>query len=193
MMVKTQGYESVGLWIQGEYVPNRRLAPDEEWKRQTILVECAGASLITRCPDWQYPDFEQIIPRGKTIEVKVKANRKAILEAVDRVAKSILKDRPVRLHFLPTEKEKGLGAVRVSVAGDSRGKEDDDAYVTEIVTPRYEGPEILIGFLPKYLADALKSVPADEKAVTLKVVAPNAPAIVEAEAYRAVIMPMHLG
>lgn len=112
-------------------------------------------------------------------ETKVKVNKKELLDCIDRATLFVKEGdkRPIIIHI-----EDGSLELKIDSQLGSM-KEDIDI--------EKEGKDILIGFNPKFLIDALKVI--DDEEVFLYLVNPKAPCFIrdEKESYIYLILPVN--
>ena len=141
-----------------------------------------NVSLKSKVIDGAFPEYKAFIP--DTNEHKLCVNAKALAEVVDRVSTITMdKYRTVKIICKDSKIEvdasgaKGVAHETLSSAGSN------------VVT--YSGPEIIIGFNPKYLLDALNTV--SDSNITMELHDGSSPVVIRAEKYpdiRFIIMPI---
>jgi DNA polymerase-3 subunit beta len=145
-------------------------------ENQVVFV-VDGVTLTTRRIDGQFPNYKQLLP--ESFEHELALPRAELLEVVRRTSVMAQRNAPLRLRF--AEGELTVSAQTQDV-GESR----------ESLPAPYEGEELEIGFNPEFLRDGIESLSADE--VTLKLISPLRPAVVEgaADDPTYLIMPIRL-
>lgn len=135
--------------------------------------------LISRIIDGNFPNYEQVIPKSKEIEVKVKTSE--ILSAVKRAA-LFAQDRGGSVRF-----SIGAGKLRISANSQSIGEEEEELEIA------YKGQNFDIAFNPAFLLDVLKN--ADQQEVRFEFSTALNPGVIkplDSDRYLCVIMPMRL-
>lgn len=135
--------------------------------------------LVSRVIDGTFPNYEQVIPKTKEIEIQVKTPE--ILSAVRRAA-LFAQDRggSVRISLSP-------GRLKISANSQTVGEEEEDMDIV------YEGANFDIAFNPQFLLDILKN--SDSPVTRFEFSSSLNPGLVkpaENDSYLCVIMPMRL-
>ena len=136
-------------------------------------------TLVSRVIDGTFPNYEQVIPKTKEIELKVKTSE--ILSAVKRAA-LFAQDRGGSVRLSLSKK-----TLKVSANAHGIGEEEEDLEVD------YSGPNFEIAFNPAFLLDTLKNNDAPE--IQFEFSTPLNPGLVKpsnSDRYLCVIMPMRL-
>ena len=128
--------------------------------------------------DGEYFRIEQML--SSDYETKVKINKREFLDCIDR-ATLLVKEgdkKPIIINI-----EDGAMQLRIDSSMGSM-KEDIDI--------EKSGKDIIIGFNPKFLIDALKVI--DDEEVTIYLVNPKAPCFIkdEDESYIYLILPVNI-
>ncbi len=144
-----------------------------------------GLSLTSKLVDGTYPDYQRVIPLpGATILI---ARREALMTAVDRVAVIASRGTPVALDV---GSDRPL-TVTMHVPADNDGSDTAEDTVDGVSVT---GPDVHIGFNPKYLLEILAALEG-EKTVHIALGDPATPAMirgVESDNPRYVLMPMRV-
>lgn len=143
-----------------------------------ILFEFDDTKVVSRLIDGEYFRIEQML--SSDYETKVKINKREFLDCIDR-ATLLVKEgdkKPIIIHIGDDSME-----LRIDSAMGSM-REDIDIEKT--------GKDILIGFNPKFLMDALRVI--DDEEVTIYLVNPKAPCFIkdEEESYIYLILPVNI-
>ena len=143
-----------------------------------ILFEFDQTTVVSRLIDGEYFRIEQML--SSDYETKVKINKREFLDCIDR-ATLLVKEgdkKPIIIHIGDDSME-----LRIDSAMGSM-REDIDIEKT--------GKDILIGFNPKFLMDALRVI--DDEEVTIYLVNPKAPCFIkdEEESYIYLILPVNI-
>ena len=141
-----------------------------------IVFEFDETTVVSRLIEGEYFRIEQML--SADYETKVKINKKELLNCIDRATLLIRENdkKPVIIQITDGEMRlkltSGLGSMN-----------------EEIVIEK-EGKDILIGFNPKFLIDALRVI--DDEMVTLYLVNPKAPCFIrdENQTYIYLILPV---
>lgn len=142
-----------------------------------IVFEFDQTVVVSRLIEGEYFKTDQMI--SSDYETKVKVNKKELLDCIDRATLFVKEGdkRPIIIHI-----EDGSLELKIDSQLGSM-KEDIDI--------EKEGKDILIGFNPKFLIDALKVI--DDEEVFLYLVNPKAPCFIrdEKESYIYLILPVN--
>lgn len=146
----------------------------------TSGVLMAGSVVLsTRLIEGQFPDYEQVIPKGGNKQAKI--GRAAFAEALRRVS-LLSQGRAYGVRFEFTEDSLKL------VAEDP---EYGDAQ--ETIAVQYSGEPLVIGFNARYIMDVLALIP--EQGVTFDLCDDLSPGVIrplEDQSFLAVVMPMRI-
>ena len=156
--------------------------------RSQVLFHTPDLDLVSRLIDGQFPTFERIIPENHLTRAVVKtkefaaAIKSALLFARDssNITKLILK---------APERDLDNGTVTLEAATEDIGDG------TSVLDASIEGPEGVMLFSSKYLAEAIAAITTEEVAIELTTVAkPGVLKPVGAESLNQlyVVMPMHM-
>ena len=142
-----------------------------------IVFEFDETTVVSRLIEGEYFRIEQML--SSDYETKVKVNKKELLSCIDR-ATLLIKEgdkKPIIIQI-------GDGEMRLKITSGIGSMNE------EIVIEK-EGKDILIGFNPKFLIDALRVI--DDEMVTLYLVNPKAPCFIrdEKESYIYLILPVN--
>ena len=142
-----------------------------------IVFEFDETTVVSRLIEGEYFRIEQML--STDYETKVKVNKRELLSCIDRATLLIRENdkKPIIIQITDGEMRlkltSGLGSMN-----------------EEIVIEK-EGKDILIGFNPKFLIDALRVI--DDEMVTLYLVNPKAPCFIrdENQTYIYLILPVN--
>ena len=142
-----------------------------------IVFEFDETTVVSRLIEGEYFRVNQML--SSDYETKVKVNKKEILSCIDR-ATLLVKEgdkKPIIIDIQDGEMELQINSQLGSM------KENLDI--------QKEGKDIMIGFNPKFMIDALRVI--DEEIVTLYMVNPKAPCFIkdEQESYTYLILPVN--
>ena len=143
-----------------------------------IVFEFDETTVVSRLIEGEYFRIEQML--SSDYETKVKVNKKELLNCIDRAT------------LLIRESDKKPIIVQIS-DGEMRLKLTSGVgSMNEEIVIEKEGKDILIGFNPKFLIDALRVI--DDEMVTLYLVNPKAPCFIRDEkgTYINLILPVNL-
>lgn len=142
-----------------------------------IVFEFGDTTVVSRLIEGEYFRIEQML--STDYETKVKVNKKELLNCIDRATLLIRESdkKPIIIQI-------GDGEMRLKLTSGVGSMNE------EIVIEK-EGKDILIGFNPKFLIDALRVI--DDEMVTLYLVNPKAPCFIrdEKESYIYLILPVN--
>ena len=142
-----------------------------------IVFEFDNTVVVSRLIEGEYFRIEQMLSRD--YETKVKINKKEFLSCIDR-ATLLVKEgdkKPIIINIMDEVME-----LRIK---SQIGSMNEEIMITK------EGKDLLIGFNPKFLIDALRVI--DDEEVTLYLMNPKAPCFIkdENETYIYLILPVN--
>ena len=142
-----------------------------------IIFEFDDTVVISRLIEGQYFRVEQMLSRD--YETKIKVNKREFLDCIDRATLFVKEGdkKPIIINILD-------GYMKLSI--DSQlGSMNEDVDIDK------EGKDILIGFNPKFLIDALRVI--DEEEIYIYLMNPKAPCFIkdEKESYTYLILPVN--
>lgn len=142
-----------------------------------IVFEFGTTTVVSRLLEGEYYSINKML--SSDYETKIKVNKKDFLDCIDRASLLIKESdkKPIIINI-----NEGSMELRIQSAMGSL-KED-----IEIAK---EGKDILIGFNPKFLMDALRVI--DDEEITIYLVNPKAPCFIkdEKESYIYLILPVN--
>lgn len=142
-----------------------------------IVFEFASTTVVSRLLEGEYFPIDQML--SSDYETKVKINKKELLNCIDR-ATLLVKEgdkKPIIINITDENMELRINSVLGSM------NEDIDI--------EKQGKDLMIGFNPKFLIDALRVI--DEEEVELYMVNPKAPCFIknQEESYIYLILPVN--
>lgn len=142
-----------------------------------IVFEFDKTTVVSRLIEGEYYNIDRMI--SSDYETKVKINKKKLLNCINR-ATLLVKEgdkRPVIINILDGNMELKINSIQGSM------NEDIDI--------EKEGKDLMIGFNPKYLIDALRVI--DDEDVELYMVNPKSPCLIKnnEESYIYLILPVN--
>ncbi len=142
-----------------------------------IVFEFENTTVVSRLIEGEYFRIEQMISRD--YETKVVINKKELLSCIDR-ATLLVKEgdkKPIIMNITEETVELKINSVIGSM--------------NEEIDIEKRGKDLMIGFNPKFLIDALRVI--DEESVTLYMVNPKAPCLIknDEESYIYLILPVN--
>ena len=142
-----------------------------------IVFEFDKTIVVSRLIEGEYFRIDQML--SSDYETKVKINKKELLNCIDR-ATLLVKEgdkKPIIINILDEAMELKMKS--------QIGSMDEEIMITK------EGKDLLIGFNPKFLIDALRVI--DDEEVTLYLMNPKAPCFIkdEKETYIYLILPVN--
>ena len=147
------------------------------FRENQLQINLGPITITSRLIEGEYPNYEQVIPKKTKEEVRLgtqdflQATRRAsILTSQDSqsVRINIIKDR-----MIITKNSPELGEAREEIEVD------------------YKGGELVIGFNPNFLIDALKNI--GEENVQFAFIDPEKPAMIKSgEEYTYIVLPMQV-
>ena len=142
-----------------------------------IVFEFDNTVVVSRLIEGEYFRIEQML--SSDYETKIRVNKKEFLECIDRAT------------LLVKEGDKKPIIITISDAGMELKINSILGSMNEEIDIEKQGKDIMIGFNPKFLIDALRVI-EDEK-IDLYMVNPKAPCFIknEAESYIYLILPVN--
>ena len=141
------------------------------------LFEMGETFLISRLIEGEFPNYEQVVP--KEPKEKIKVDREKFISALRRA--NIFTSQDSQAVKIEVSKSKLIISKSTPELGEAR----------EELEVEYKGPDILIGFNPGYLMDAMKILETAD--VGLEITSPEKPGVVRmGSEYVYVVLPMQL-
>jgi len=142
-----------------------------------IVFEFDNTTVVSRLIEGEYFKIDQML--SNDYETKVKVNKKELLSCIDR-ATLLVKEgdkKPIIINFLDESMELKINSILGSM------NEDIDI--------EKQGKDLMIGFNPKFMIDALRVI--DDEEVDLYMVNSKAPCFIknEEESYIYMILPVN--
>ena len=142
-----------------------------------VLFEFDNTVVLSRLIEGEYYKIDKML--STDYETKITVNKKEMLECIDRTT-LLLKEsdkKPVIIDI----KDNSMGFAMNSSVGS----------MAEEIDAEKEGKDILIGFNPRFLIDALRVI--DEEEITLYMINPKAPCFIrdKDETYIYLILPVN--
>ena len=184
------------LELKGEYQPRKVIVPGKTlievskilsgeldalvnlfFTKNHIVFEFDETTVVSRLIEGEYFRIEQML--STDYETKVRVNKKELLNCIDR-ATLLIRESDKKPIIIQIED----GEMRLKLTSGVGSMNE------EIVIEK-EGKDILIGFNPKFLIDALRVI--DDEMVTLYLVNPKAPCFIrdDQESYIYLILPVN--
>lgn len=142
-----------------------------------IVFEFDNTTVVSRLIEGEYFRIEQML--SSDYETKVRVNKRELLNCIDRATLLVREGdkKPVIIHITDTSMELKINSVM--------GSMNEDIDIDK------QGKDILIGFNPKFLIDALRVI--DDEKVDLYMVNPKAPCFIKdgEESYIYLILPVN--
>lgn len=142
-----------------------------------ILFEFDNTIAVSRLIEGEYFRIEQML--SSDYETKLKINKKELLNCIDRATLPIKEGdkKPIIIGISDTSMELKINSQIGSM--------------NEQISIEKEGKDILIGFNPRFLMDALRVI--DDETITIYLVNPKAPCFIrdDAESYIYLILPVN--
>ena len=142
-----------------------------------ILFEFDNTIVVSRLIEGEYFKISQML--SSDYETKVVINKKEFIDSIDRANLLITESEKKPIIINITD-----GSLEVNV-NSSKGKSN------EIIDIKKEGKDLMIGFNPKFLMDALKVI--DDETVDIYLVNPKAPCFIRDanQSYIYLILPVN--
>ena len=143
-----------------------------------ILFEFDNTTVVSRLIEGEYFRINQML--SSDYETKVTINKKEFLDSIDRATLLIKESEKKPIILSITD-----GSLEVHV-NSSMGSLNEDIDINK------DGKDIMIGFNPKFLIDALRVI--DDETVTIYLVNPKAPCFIrdDEENYTYLILPVNI-
>lgn len=142
-----------------------------------IVFELPGTTIVSRLIEGEYFKIDQML--SSDYETKIHVNRQVLLECIDRATLFVREGdkRPIILNIQD-------GYMKLNI-DSALGSMDEDVDIDK------EGKDIMIGFNPKFMIDAMKAI--EEENVTVYFMNPKAPCIIrdENQNYTYLILPVN--
>lgn len=160
---------------------NRNLKDNDEAIMITLgdkqaLFDLGTVQIISRLIEGEFPNYRQVIPQEQ--KEKIKLNREKFLLAVKRTI--VLSTQDYQVAKLEIFKNKLVISKSTPDVGESR----------EELASEYSGKEMIIGFNPAYLIDALKNI--QDEFINLEVWDPEKPGVIRSDGYIYLVLPMRV-
>ena len=143
-----------------------------------ILFEFDQTMVVSRLIEGEYFRIDQML--SSDYETKLSINKKEFLDCIDRATLLVREGdkKPIIIHITDNNME-----LKIDSAVGS---------MNEDIDIEKEGKDILIGFNPKFLIDALKVI--DDEMIDIYLVNPKAPCFIrdEEETYTYLILPVNI-
>ena len=142
-----------------------------------IVFEFDQTTVVSRLIEGEYFRIDQML--SSDYETKVKINNKELLSCIDRATLLV--------------KESDKKPIIISINGNCMEHKIDSQIgsMKEEIDIEKEGKDLMIGFNPKFLIDALRVI--DDETITIYLVNPKAPCFIrdEQESYIYLILPVN--
>ena len=142
-----------------------------------IVFEFDQTTVVSRLIEGEYFRIDQML--SSDYETKVKINKKELLSCIDRATLLV--------------KESDKKPIIISINGNCMELKIDSQIgsMKEEIDIEKEGKDLMIGFNPKFLIDALRVI--DDETITIYLVNPKAPCFIrdEQESYIYLILPVN--
>ena len=142
-----------------------------------VIFEYESVKVVSRIIEGNYFKIDQMI--SNDYETKIDVSKKELLEVINR-STLLVKEGDKKPIVFDVKDENATLSINSSI-----GSMNDDIYIDKT------GKDIMIGFNPKFLIDALKVI--DDETVTLYMVNPKAPCIIKNDdgSYLYLILPVN--
>lgn len=141
-----------------------------------VLFDINGTLVATRIIEGEFPNYNQVIP--KTTTPKIKVNTQVFLSAIRRA--NLLATPDFQAIKFEVFSDKLVISKTTPDVGESR----------EEMSIEYGGKELIVGFNPTYLIDALKNIEADT--VDLELTGPDKAGVIRLGDYLYLVLPMRI-
>ena len=141
-----------------------------------VLFDIDGTLIATRIIEGEFPNYRQVIP--KEIPNKVKINREDLLFAIRRA--NLLSTPDFQAIKFEVFRDKLVVSKSTPDVGESR----------EEVKIEYGDAELIVGFNPQYLIDALKNI--DDETIPMEFQGSDKPCVLRLRDYLYLALPMRI-
>ncbi|MCT4612970.1 MAG: DNA polymerase III subunit beta [Clostridia bacterium] len=181
--IKNNSNEPIKIVVPGKTLSeiNKILEDNDEnvkiyYTDNHILFDLGSTIVVSRLLEGEYFNYSQSFT--KDYETKVSINKSKLLLAIERAA---LMSRVNKKHHIKINISEG----KINISSNTEiGEAHEDIY-TDV-----KGKDILIGFNPKYLIDALKAIDDDE--ISIQFTSSLSPCIIEGQNYKYLVMAVRL-
>ena len=142
-----------------------------------IVFEFDDTVVVSRLIEGEYFRIDQML--SSDYETKVKINKREFLDCIDRATLFVI------------EGDKNPIIITIDATGMQLNINSQMGSMNEEIDIDKEGKDIMIGFNPKFLIDALKVI--DDEEISIYLVNPKAPCFIknEEESYIYLILPVN--
>jgi len=141
-----------------------------------ILFDIDGIFIVSRIIDGEFPNYQQVIP--PSAPTKIKVNRENLLYAIRRA--NLLATPDFQAIKFEVFKDKFVISKTTPDIGEWR----------EEVPIQYGGNELIVGFNPSYLIDALKNI--NDETIEIELLAADKPGVIRMGNYLYLVLPMRI-
>ena len=149
----------------GVYEYEKHFTAPEQWAQQHIVFEFENTTVVSRLIEGEYFKIDQML--SSDYETKVEINKKELLDCIDR-ATLLIKEgdkKPIIINITD-------GSMELKI-NSTVGSMDEEIDISKV------GKDLMIGFNPKFLIDALRVI--DDETITIYLVNPKAPCFIRDE------------
>lgn len=141
-----------------------------------VLFDIDGVLVATRIIEGEFPNYNQVIPKPVSPTIKMKTQE--LLSAIRRA--NLLATPDFQAIKFEVFSDKLVISKTTPDVGESR----------EEVAVEYGGSEMIVGFNPQYLIDALKNIDAEE--IALELSGPDKAGVIRLDDYLYLALPMRI-
>lgn len=141
-----------------------------------VLFDIDGTLIATRIIEGEFPNYNQVIP--KPASPKIKVNTQNLLSAIRRA--NLLATPDFQAIKFEVFSEKIVVSKTTPDVGESR----------EEIPAQYGGKELIVGFNPQFLIDALKNF--TEENIELELTGPDKAGVIRLGDYLYLVLPMRI-
>lgn len=148
------------------------------YSENQLKFEMQNITLISRLIEGKFPDYKQIIPA--VANEKISIQRKEFLNALKRMSILTTQDSAaIKIEILENK-------MIISKANQNIGEANEELNI------EYNGQDIIIGFNPNYLIEALNNI--EKEKIEIEIIAADKPAIIRIteNSYTYLALPMQL-
>ncbi|MCR4336776.1 MAG: DNA polymerase III subunit beta [Candidatus Omnitrophica bacterium] len=144
--------------------------------KNQILFDIQGILIASRIIEGEFPNYQQVIP--KEASTKIKINTQDFLSAIRRA--NLLSTPDFQAIKVEVFSDKIVVSKTTPDVGESR----------EEVVIQYGGKELIVGFNPQFLIDALKNISQDT--IEMELLGPDKAGVIRMGDYLYLVLPMRI-
>jgi len=149
-----------------------------------VLFGLDGILIVSRVIEGDFPNYNQVVPKAS--EQKMKVNREEFLASIRRANLLSTPDsQAIKFEIFPAKATSGKsGKLVISKSTPDIGESREEIPI------QYQGKELIIGFNPHYLIDALKNLKQQE--IDFEFTEADKPGVIRMKDYVYLVLPMRI-